>query len=409
MVKCGRVAATELLNHRATAFRAAHERAPGSAPSATPAQAFWARGKTPAGAAPSSASARARAGVLLARVLPSDDVRDCSTCAARARCAAETRIAGYDKTDNMKMAGITWLVAVQEWLAHHTGRRRTHKTAVRYLLVADMTLAEPLEARGVAASELVRFVRRSRPRARAHMAARVVTGAGARTLYAAGENNHRIRLGREPRLAEDLSLCSATGLGDCGARELPRTLSIRLQAGGEAGRDRNSDDELGEIPERECGCEVHSSGTDRLRGRTWGGLKLTSTTCGVLPARERVETRTRHDSRITGVFVECELWQVSRRAAARDRGHGSTAPVPRMPCPFRRPLLPELNGTGTARLQAAVKLRQSRQLPKVMADFQGIQSALWALRVILEVGEGTCASLSAEILVIIPPTSEIDI
>ncbi|KAJ6547815.1 hypothetical protein DFH09DRAFT_1367170 [Mycena vulgaris] len=111
------------------------------APSATPAPAFWGRVKTPAGAAPSSAAARARAGELLARLLPSNGVPDCSACAAHTRCAAETisRVAGYDETDNM---GIARLVA---------------------LLAADMAIAEPLEARGVADSELVRSALRSRP------------------------------------------------------------------------------------------------------------------------------------------------------------------------------------------------------------------------------------------------------
>ncbi|KAJ6547762.1 hypothetical protein DFH09DRAFT_1367149 [Mycena vulgaris] len=111
------------------------------APSATPAPAFWGRVKTPAGAAPSSAAARARAGELLARLLPSNGVPDCSACAAQTRCAAETisRVAGYDETDNM---GIARLVA---------------------LLAADMAIAEPLEARGVADSELVRSALRSRP------------------------------------------------------------------------------------------------------------------------------------------------------------------------------------------------------------------------------------------------------
>ncbi|KAJ7635805.1 hypothetical protein DFH06DRAFT_1139339 [Mycena polygramma] len=38
------------------------------------------------------------------------------------------------------------------------------------------------------------------------------------------------------------------------------------------------------------------------------------------------------------------------RAAARNRVHGSTAPVPRVPCPFRQGFSFVLHGTVTARL-----------------------------------------------------------
>ncbi|KAF8185584.1 hypothetical protein K438DRAFT_1765807 [Mycena galopus ATCC 62051] len=38
------------------------------------------------------------------------------------------------------------------------------------------------------------------------------------------------------------------------------------------------------------------------------------------------------------------------RAAARDRGHGSTAPVPRVPCPSRRPFCHLDHGMATARV-----------------------------------------------------------
>ncbi|KAJ7790785.1 hypothetical protein B0H14DRAFT_2625669 [Mycena olivaceomarginata] len=43
------------------------------------------------------------------------------------------------------------------------------------------------------------------------------------------------------------------------------------------------------------------------------------------------------------------------RAAARDRGHGSTAPVARVPCPFRRPLSHLDDGTATARVPTNFK------------------------------------------------------
>ncbi|KAF8136084.1 hypothetical protein K438DRAFT_1947222 [Mycena galopus ATCC 62051] len=42
----------------------------------------------------------------------------------------------------------------------------------------------------------------------------------------------------------------------------------------------------------------------------------------------------------------------STRAAARARGHGSTAPVPRVPCPFRRAFWLTFHGTATARVSA---------------------------------------------------------
>ncbi|KAJ7278149.1 hypothetical protein C8J57DRAFT_1503059 [Mycena rebaudengoi] len=42
------------------------------------------------------------------------------------------------------------------------------------------------------------------------------------------------------------------------------------------------------------------------------------------------------------------------RAAARDRRHGSTAPVEWVPCPFRQPFSPQIDGTATARFSSSM-------------------------------------------------------
>ncbi|KAJ7829334.1 hypothetical protein B0H13DRAFT_1916594 [Mycena leptocephala] len=62
------------------------------------------------------------------------------------------------------------------------------------------------------------------------------------------------------------------------------------------------------------------------------------------------------------------------RAAARARGHGSTAPVPRVPCPFRSTFFGQFDGPlkhgRHGRLTASAR---SRHLPEVMTEVEFAQ------------------------------------
>ncbi|KAJ7258872.1 hypothetical protein C8J57DRAFT_1233868 [Mycena rebaudengoi] len=81
-------------------------------------------------------------------------------------------------------------------------------------------------------------------------------------------------------------------------------------------------------------------------------LALKTSLAAVRCERKRLESRL-DDYKNTILSLPLEITAEIFRAAARDRRHGSTAPVERVPCPLRQPFSPQIDGTATARFSSS--------------------------------------------------------